>query len=344
MTLANLVVTTAYNDSSNSNYSALYAPLRVSSSNNPVTQTIEIVNPTSSIVIATVAIPMSHQESSRTWTAANITGTVSGLTASGTNGIADTLTLDPGEKCRYTLVSTYTGLTTPFDSQNETVDVSTSTIVATVTETTVAGVSVTDPDPFYYPFRSVWFRHSSAVSPNKDPFFQVRTRNADQILSGLVERMNDNQVARLIDYIESGGSIADVLVPEERILAAYFPGHATAGSAVEQVLGVMPVNGRVISVQLVTNTAVTGANTNYFTLNVRNRQQTDGTGTLVPATLDFTSGVNTVALTPKTIPVSSTFSNTVFVRGDVFSAEKAVTASGLACPPGIVVVRYTTRV
>lgn len=334
MTISNLVVTTTIADNG-------FAPLRVTSSNNPVTNTIEILNPTSSIIIATVAVPLSPQETSRTWTAANITGTVAGLTASGTNAIADTLTLDPGEKCRYTTVSTYS--LTPVDILNETVDLSASTIIATVTETTVAGVGVTDPDPFEYPCRSVYFATAPATGYRvASPFFPVRTRNAEQIYSALTERMTDGELARVIDWLEQGNSLATLVVNQDLQIRSPFAGHATAGSTIEQALFTAPVSGRITAVEFITNTAITGANTNYCTLNIRNRT-TAGVGTAVPATLDFVSGVNTVALAPKTIPLSATVTALNFTKGDVITAEKAIASSGLAMPPGVVVVHYVQK-
>lgn len=335
MTISNLVVTTTQADNG-------YMPLLVTASNNPTTTTVEIVNPTTSIVIATVAVPLAAQETSRTWTAANVTGTVSGLTASGTNAIADTITLDPGERCRYTLVSTWS--LTPIDPFNEPVDLSTSTIIATVTETTVAGVSVSDPDPYEYPARSVYFRVSSGWStPTKpSPFFAVRTRNVEQILSALTERMTDAETQRVIDWLEAGNSLATLTVPRDIVLRERFAGHATAGSTIEQALFTAPSNGRIIAVEFTTDTAITGANTNYCTLNIRNRT-TAGVGTAVPATLGFVSGVNTVALTPKAIPLSSTVTDLNFVKGDVITAEKAVAGTGLAMPPGQVVIHYVLR-
>ena len=117
---------------------------------------------------------------------------------------------------------------------------------------------------------------------------------------------------------------------------AYFPGHATAGTAIEQVAFRAPFRCVVTAVEFTPNTTQAGANTNYFTLNVRNR--TTGAGTAIPAALAFTSGVDLTALTPKTLTLSGTAASLALAEGDVITIEKAVTASGLACPAGVVTV------
>lgn len=117
---------------------------------------------------------------------------------------------------------------------------------------------------------------------------------------------------------------------------AYFPGHATAGTAIEQVLFRAPYRCVVTAVEFTPNTTQAGADTNYFTLNVRNR--TTGAGTGIPAALAFTSGVDLTARTPKALTLSGTASVLALAEGDVITAEKAITASGLACPAGTITV------
>lgn len=117
---------------------------------------------------------------------------------------------------------------------------------------------------------------------------------------------------------------------------SYFPGHATAGTAIEQVLFRAPFRCVVTAVEFTPNTTQAGANTNSFTLNVRNR--TTGAGTGVPASLAFVSGVDLTATTPKTLTLSGTSSVLALAEGDVITAEKAVVGTGLACPPGTITV------
>lgn len=126
-------------------------------------------------------------------------------------------------------------------------------------------------------------------------------------------------------------------IPGDQPISAYFPGQATAGTAIEQVLFRAPFRCVVTAVEFTPNTTQAGANTNYFTLNVRNRTQA-GAGTAIPAALAFTSGVDLTALTPKSLTVSGTAATVALAAGDVITAEKAVTASGLACPAGVITV------
>lgn len=120
--------------------------------------------------------------------------------------------------------------------------------------------------------------------------------------------------------------------------AAYFSGHATAGTAIEHGLFRAPFRCTVTAVTFMTASTITGANTNYCTLNVRNR--TTGAGSVVIATLAFTSGVDTVAQTPKTITLSSTAADLILAEDDVITAEKAVAGTGLAMPAGLVAVYF----
>lgn len=127
-------------------------------------------------------------------------------------------------------------------------------------------------------------------------------------------------------------------LPGDQPIVGYFPGNTTAGSAKECAIGRAPFNGVITAVEFIASAAITGANTNYFTLNVRNR--TTGAGTVIPAALAFTSGIDAVAQTPKTITLSGTAANLAVAEGDVITVEKAVTGTGLACPDGEVVVHF----
>jgi hypothetical protein len=127
-------------------------------------------------------------------------------------------------------------------------------------------------------------------------------------------------------------------LPGDQPIVGYFPGHATAGTAKEVAIGRAPFRGVITAVEFIPSAGVTGANTNYFTLNVRNR--TTGAGTVIPATLAFVSGTDAVAQTPKTITLSGTAANLAVAEGDVITVEKAVTGTGLACPDGEVVVHF----
>jgi hypothetical protein len=125
-------------------------------------------------------------------------------------------------------------------------------------------------------------------------------------------------------------------IPDDQPISSTFPGQATAGTAIEQVLFRAPFRCRITAVEFTPNTTQAGANTNSFTLNVRNRAA--GAGTAVPATLAFVAGVDLTATTPRTIPVSGTPAALLLNAGDVITAEKAIVGTGLAGPAGAITV------
>lgn len=327
MTVSTLIVSTAAAENG-------YAPLKVVASNNPNAQTVELYNPTSVAVIATVSCPLAFGETSRTWTASNVVGTVAGLDTSGTDGFTDSVTLDAGERCKWVLTSTYD--LTPQDVTNETIDLYTSTILFTVTETTVNAVAVTDPDPYSYPLQSVYMGTGR-------PFFGVRTRNVSHMLHAAFGRTDDAATQRLIDFFEQGGSFADLARPTSQTLSFYFPGHTTAGTAKESGGVRIPFAGTITNVDWVADTAVTGQATNFFTLNVRNRT-TAGVGTGIPAALAFSAGgVTAVAQAPTPITLATLQETLNVAPGDIITAEKAVSGTGLAMPAGSIVIRIKAR-
>ena len=118
----------------------------------------------------------------------------------------------------------------------------------------------------------------------------------------------------------------------------YFPG-AAAAVALEQALFVAPFRCQIQAVSLISTATITGTVTNFFTLNVRNRGAA-GAGAAVPASLAFsTAPIVATAQIPLTITASATAADLVFAAGDVCTAEKAVTGTGLLMPPGMIVVR-----
>lgn len=126
-------------------------------------------------------------------------------------------------------------------------------------------------------------------------------------------------------------------LPDQQPMLGYFPGHPTAASVKEVAIGRAPFPGVITGVVFIPAAGVTGAATNFFSINVRNRQA--GAGTLVPATLAFSAGIDAVAQTPRTITLGSA-ANLVVAEGDVITVEKAVTGTGLACPDGEVIVSF----
>lgn len=127
-------------------------------------------------------------------------------------------------------------------------------------------------------------------------------------------------------------------IPGDQPIAAYFPGHATAGTAKEVALFRAPFRCTITAVEFIPSANITGAASNYFTLNIRNRT-TGGAGTAIPASLAYsTAPITGTASAPGSITLSATATDLVLAAGDVVTAEKAITGSGLACPDGSIVV------
>lgn len=112
---------------------------------------------------------------------------------------------------------------------------------------------------------------------------------------------------------------------------------ATAGNSRNTNVFRAPTTGTVSSVTYSTVTAITGANTNTRSVSLVNMGQA-GLGTAVVATLQFNSGVNTVASDEKTITLSSTPADLVVTAGDILQWRSTAVATGIADPGGLVCV------
>lgn len=118
------------------------------------------------------------------------------------------------------------------------------------------------------------------------------------------------------------------------------PGQATAGTADVWTLLVADENIKVTAVKWVPDAAVTGDNTNYFSLVIRN-EGTDGSGTTaLTSTKAYTTGVDSVAQVPESLTMSTTAADVLVDAGEVVSMVRAVAASGLAQPDGLCEVHY----
>jgi hypothetical protein len=111
----------------------------------------------------------------------------------------------------------------------------------------------------------------------------------------------------------------------------------TAGSNLTTIVQVAPRDGTVSAVTYTTVTAITGANTNTRSVSLVNKGQA-GAGTTVIATLQFNSGVNTVAADEKTITLSATASDLLLVAGDVLQWQSTAVGTGIADPGGLVTI------
>jgi hypothetical protein len=117
---------------------------------------------------------------------------------------------------------------------------------------------------------------------------------------------------------------------------------ATAGSDLNTNVYVAPRDATVSGVTYTTVTAITGANTNTRSVSLVNKGQA-GAGTTVIATLQFNSGVNTVAADEKAITLSSTASDLLLVAGDVLQWQSTHIGTGIADPGGLVVISTAAK-
>lgn len=112
---------------------------------------------------------------------------------------------------------------------------------------------------------------------------------------------------------------------------------ATAGNDLNTVAFIAPRAGTVTSVTYTTPTAITGAATNNRTVSLINKG-TGGAGSTSVASLNFASGVNTVAYDEKAITLSATPANLIVAAGDVLQWESLHILTGIADPGGLVSV------
>jgi hypothetical protein len=121
-----------------------------------------------------------------------------------------------------------------------------------------------------------------------------------------------------------GRSVQMVVAPE-----------ATAGNSRNTNIHVVQSAGTVSAVTYSTVTAITGANTNTRSVSLVNKGQS-GAGSTVIATLQFNSGVNTVASDETTITLSGTAANLNVAAGDVLQWQSTAVGTGIADPGGLV--------
>jgi hypothetical protein len=117
---------------------------------------------------------------------------------------------------------------------------------------------------------------------------------------------------------------------------------ATAGSNLSTVVWVAPRDCTVTAVSYTTVTAITGANTNTRSVSLVNKGQS-GAGSTVVATLQFDSGVNTVAGDEKVITLSGTPANLVVTAGDVLQWHSTAVGTGIADPGGLAVIATAAK-
>lgn len=100
----------------------------------------------------------------------------------------------------------------------------------------------------------------------------------------------------------------------------------------------VPNNFLIVSATLTWSAAITGANTNNFTISFFNRGAA-GAGSVAWATaITYASGTNAAKATPAALTLSSTASDLQAAAGDVLAVELSTTGTGLLCPGGTVML------
>lgn len=117
---------------------------------------------------------------------------------------------------------------------------------------------------------------------------------------------------------------------------------ATVGNDTNTNIWVVPSDCTVTAVTYTTVTAITGANTNTRSVSLVNKGL-DGSGTTVIATLQFNSGVNTVASDEKTITLSVTAADLLLLAGQVLQWQSTHIGTGIADPGGLVNVTTAAK-
>lgn len=118
---------------------------------------------------------------------------------------------------------------------------------------------------------------------------------------------------------------------------------ATAGNDTNTNMWIVPADCTVTAVTYSTVTAITGANTNTRKVVLVNKGSVDGTGTTIVATLQFNSGVDTVANVPKTITLSATAADLNLTAGQVLQWQSTHVGTGIADPGGLVSITTAAK-
>lgn len=108
---------------------------------------------------------------------------------------------------------------------------------------------------------------------------------------------------------------------------------ATAGNDLNSIAHRVVADGVIDSVTYLTDTAITGANTDTRKVELYNLTQS-----LSIALLQFNSGVNTVVGTEKPITLNGTAANLQVNAGDCLQWKSTHVGAGIADPGGLVVI------
>jgi hypothetical protein len=117
----------------------------------------------------------------------------------------------------------------------------------------------------------------------------------------------------------------------KRTIEATIAPQGTANAAQDQVVGKAPYAGRVASVAIIPEAALTANGTNFRTFRVINKGQS-GSGSTVVASFatDTPTTDDLAAFDEKAIPLSGTPANLNVAAGDVLAVDETVAGTGVA--------------
>jgi hypothetical protein len=113
-----------------------------------------------------------------------------------------------------------------------------------------------------------------------------------------------------------------------------------AGSDDSFPIGEAPLKGTITRAYVISDGAITGANTNTRRHEIQNGGQA-GAGALVAASKQYDSGVNAAANDNTELTVSGTPANVAVAQGDVLRVHSIHVGTGLADPGGVAFVEIT---
>ena len=116
---------------------------------------------------------------------------------------------------------------------------------------------------------------------------------------------------------------------------------AAAGTDDEYPGFTVPFDAVITAVKWVPLAAVTANGTNFSILSIRNRGGA-AAGTALPASRSY-AATNSAAFVPEAMTLSATAADLLVTAGDVITAQRIHTASGVVIPAGVLEVSYKAR-
>lgn len=97
---------------------------------------------------------------------------------------------------------------------------------------------------------------------------------------------------------------------------------------------------QITGVGFIPDTDVTGDDTDYFGLQLRNKGTAGSGTTAITAVKNYTLAVDLTAFIEDTLTLSTTAANLLVASGEVIALNKTEANSGLGLPAGKLVIRY----